>query len=254
MTNSAETPKTTLFIGAPTRLGHALNAFVRRHGLALGQGGVAAYPNKIVTHALRAAIGDAPEPEELQKLVVSAAGKQLFLSALFAMGRPGTAVRDDELFPEAERMLREISTALEGRIGRVVVAIEPLYQLLLSVEREQVFSRSRGVRWDALYEVSWAELLDVVGECFSRAEIAVLTPYSIKTGAAPVLHYLFGNKGFELASQDAGAEFLAAAQGAPSCLEIKAQTGLDQVACDLLLQRFHEDIDVISKRSRVRVF
>ncbi|NNJ69266.1 MAG: hypothetical protein HKP54_14670 [Boseongicola sp.] len=254
MTHLAETPTTTLFIGAPTRLGHAVNAFVRKYATSLGQGGVTAFPNKIVTHALRAAIGDAPEPDELQNLIAAAAEKRLFLSALFAMGRPGTAVRDDELFPEAERMLSEISAVLDGQIARVVVAIEPLHHLLLSVEREQVYSRSRGVRWDVLYEVSWAELLDVVETCFTEAEIAVLTPYSIDTGPTPVLHYLFGNKGFELASHEAGSAFFDAAKDVPSCLQIREQTGLDKVACDLLLQRFREDVDAISKRSRLRVF
>lgn len=75
-------------------------------------------------------------------------------------------MRDNEQFPEAERMLGEISALLGDHVGRVVLAIEPVHHLLLSVEREQVFSRPGGVKWDALYEVSWADLVDVVEACF----------------------------------------------------------------------------------------
>lgn len=254
MSGASKQAPHTLFIGAPTALGHALNALVRGHGVSLGKAGVAAYPNKIVTYALRAAIGDRPDPRELKALVSAAHEKSLFLSALFAMGRPGTALRDNELFPEAERMLGEISHVLSDQVDRVVLAIEPVHHLLLSVEREQVFSRPGGVKWDVLYEVSWADLTGVVDACFPQAEIAVLTPFAVGNGAAPILHYLFGNKGFELAAEGAGEHFLNAAQRVPQPQDIRAQTGLDHVACELLLQRFSEDVNAISRRTRARVF
>ncbi|SMX23796.1 hypothetical protein [Boseongicola aestuarii] len=254
MNRSSKEPPHTLFIGAPTALGHALNALVRGQTVSLGSAGVAAHPNKIVTYALRAAIGDRPDPTHLNALVSTASDRHLFLSALFALGRPRTALRDNELFPEAERMLGEISAVLGDHVERVVLAIEPVHHLLLSVEREQVFSRPGGVKWDALYEVSWADLVDVVATCFGGAELVVLTPFSVGNGAAPILYYLFGNKGFDLASEAAGEGFLRAAQRVPVPDEIKAHTGLDRVACDLLLQRFDEDVATISRRSRVRVF
>jgi len=254
MSNAGTSPPNTLFIGAPTRLGHALNDLVRANGARFRAGGVAAYPNKMVTHALRASIGDDADASALEALLSSAPSSQMFLSGLYALGRPGTALRDDELFPEAERMLGGIANVLAGRFGRVILAIEPVHHLLLSVGRDDVFSRTRSARWEALYEVSWADLVSVVVACFPDAEIVVLTPYSARDGAAPILHRLFGSIGFEMAGDSAGVTFESAATNGTQISEIKEKTGLDHVACDLLLQRFDQDVEAVAAQSKARVF
>lgn len=254
MNGRAEFRPDTLFVGAPTRLGHALNDFVRLTGKRLRESGVSTCPNKQAIHALRSAIGDNPDRKGLEEILDTASGHQLYLSALFALGRPGTALRDNELFPEAERMLAAISQALEDRMQRIVLAIEPVHHLLLSVGRDEVVLTPARARWEALYEVSWAELVDVVSGCFEAAELVVLTPHAARNGAAPMLHHLFGAGGFDLASQASGEAMVEICASAYEQTEIKEKIGLDRVACDLLEQRFREDVDAIAMRPRVRVF
>ena len=239
----------TLFVGAPTRLGHALNDFVRVNGVALRVGGVEARPNRLVTQALRAAIGGAP----LDTLLQADASARLFLSALNGLGRPSTALRKNELFPEAERMLAGAADVLAGRVGRVVLAVAPIHQLFLSIGFDDLAECVRSTRWEVLYEVSWADLTREILAAFPESDVVVLTPHSVRDGAAPLLHFLFGSVGFELADETGGLTFLNAAKDAQQDTDVYENIGIDRVTSDLLLQRFDEDMAAMATMPRVCV-
>ena len=253
MTDSAQGRDVTLFVGAPTRLGTALNDFVRINGVALRAGGVEPRPNRLVTKALRAAIGGTDNGASLAALLQVNAGVRPFLSALNGLGRPTTALRKSELFPEAERMLLGAAGVLGHRVGRVVLAVEPIHSLFLSIGFDDLAERVRNTRWEVLYEVSWADLAREVRAAFADTEIVVLTPFAVRDGATPLLHYLFGSVGFELADEVAGVTFLNAARTADQSTEVYAKIGIDHVTTDLLNQRFAEDMKAMAAMPGVRV-
>ncbi len=244
---------TTLFVGAPTRLGIALNDFVRLNGAALRAGGVESRPNRLVTPALRAAMGGTDVGVSLDAVMHRPPDMALFLSAIHAMGRPSTAVRKGELFPEAERMLAGAARALAGRVDRVVLAVEPVHFLIMAVGQAEFHERVRGTRWEVLYDVSWADLVVEVKAGFAQAEVVVLTPYAVTDGAGPVLHLLFGSPGFGLAAEAAGEALLSAARVSYEADDIKDKTGIDRVTIDLLTQRFNEDMNAMAAMDGVRV-
>ena len=254
MTGGAKRGPNTLFVGPPTRLGHAVNDFVRLNTTQLRETGIFAVSNKTAIHALRSAIGENPDGAEIDAVLTAAVGRQLFLSGLFALGRPATVLRDGAFFPEAERMLNGIAGALEGRIERVVVAIEPVHHLLLSVGRDEVVLQTARTRWEALYEASWVELVDVIARHFQGRDLVVLTPLATRDGTAPVLHHLFGEAGFEMASESSGATLAEEGRQKYKYIELMDKIGLDRVTCDLLDQRFDEDLKEIVRRPGVRVF
>lgn len=253
MTRRPDPEATTLFVGAPTRLGHALNDFVRLHGAVLRASGAETRPNRLVTRALRSAMGGTDGGAALDAVLHVPTDTRLFLSAIHALGRPSTALRKSELFPEAERMLGGAAKVLGSRIDRVVLAVEPVHYLFMTVGQDAVNERVRETRWEVLYDVSWADLAAEVVAGFPDAEVVVLTPFAVTDGAGPLLHLLFGSAGFALAGEPAGEGLLSAARTSYEPDDIKDKIGIDHVTLDLLQQRFNEDMNAMADMGDVRV-
>lgn len=98
MSAAASAVPSTLFVGAPTRLGHAVNDLVRANGARFHANGIATYPNRIVKHALRAAIGDETHPRDLKSFFATPSEPEIFPSGPNALGRPATVLRKGEFF------------------------------------------------------------------------------------------------------------------------------------------------------------
>lgn len=245
----------TLFLGAPTRVGQALNDMVREEANALEAAGLVAVRNVVATHALRDAIGDNANARALSEIFEKAEGRDLYLSAMYGLGRPATAFKSGRLFPEAERMLRGISAVLEASVEHVVLAIEPLHWLFGSIQRAKLDERVRGARWEDLYEANWVDTLASAQANFPDIRMTVLTPSAFSTGPDHVLHHLFGLGGFELAGTLAGEKLLARSDGdSVEARRVACDLGLDRVTCDLLETRFRDDCESLLRLDNVRVF
>ena len=245
----------TLFLGAPTRVGQALNDMVREESGSFEAAGLVAVRNVVATHALRDAIGDNADAGSLSEIFEKAEGRDLYLSAMYGLGRPATAFKSGRLFPEAERMLRGISAVLEASVDHVVLAIEPLHWLFRSIQRAKLDERVRGARWEDLYEASWIDVVASAQTNFPDVRITVLTPSAFSTGPVHVLHHLFGSAGFESAGTRAGETLVSRAAGdASEARRLACDLGLDGVTCDLLETRFRDDCERLLRLDNVRVF
>ena len=255
MMQPVERGNVTLFLGAPTRVGQALNDLVREEVQALAAGGIKAVRNAIATQALRNAIGTDVDTRMLAEIFDSADKQDIFLSSMYGLGRPATAFKSGKLFPEAPRMLRGISAVLGSAVGHVVLAIEPLHWLFQSVQRPTLHERVRDARWEDLYDASWVNVTTVVRGAFPNVQLSILSPTAISAGPAPVLHHIFGSVGFELADDQAGERLTMRAVSDPSTVRrLSDKLGIDDVTCDLLEGRFQDDCAELARLDNVRVF
>lgn len=141
------------------------------------------------------------------------------------------AFRHQELFPNAERLIATRTSSISTMVSRVVVTIEPLHHFLFSINSPKLHQRLAGTSWEALYELSWADLVLEVCEAFPSSRVWVITPDAAFGSAKTVLSELFGPAGCEIDpallqrphltpdGQAALASILAAHKPAPDILE-----------------------------------
>ena len=273
-------PALTLALGPQTRLGLALNDIVRARGRAFEKAGLRSLPSRLATRLLRAAIRGAEPDAVLNDLLGGPTpGQPTFLSAVHLLGRPESAILNDELYPETERRLSGASALLSGFRPHIVIAVEPLTDLILHSGADRLQARVRTMRWERLYELSWADLLHSVAEMFPTSKITVVTPGAPVACPDKVLAAAFGDfagladpgaiqrpflspagvaaldalNRYGSPDEDTLRALLAAHGTRPGDREVVAATGIDRVTADLLDQRFLEDIDRLASMPRVEV-
>ncbi len=274
----------TLLVGPQTRLARALNNVVRTRRAAIAAAGVMAVPNRIATRTLRAVTAGDVTDDERRALLASALslddGRPVFLSAINLLGAPTAAYRQQELFPNAERMITDRATSLSKMISRVVVTVEPLHHFLLSLSSPTLHNRVATAPWEALYEISWSDLIAEICEAFPSSRVWVVTPEAAFVGAEMMLSEMLGAAATAidptilqrchltsegkaalekaLASGKPRAEklegIIAAHRDTPDPGELETRMGIDKLTSTLLDQRFLEDLREIEALPRVRLF
>ncbi|MGI9395801.1 MAG: hypothetical protein ACR2OY_14235 [Boseongicola sp.] len=273
----------TLLVGPQTRLARALNDAVRTRRAAIAAAGVTAFPSRIATRALRAAMGNDMRDDKKQLSLAAELslheGRPVFLSAINLLGGPAAAFYRRELFPNAEQMIAGPSSALTEIVSRVVTTIEPLHHFLLSLRLPTLHQRVADSPWEALYELSWSDLVSEICEAFPTSQVLVLTPDAAFVNASNVLAELFGVAGERIdpahiqrphltpngqvalssiqatndPAPDVLEELLAAHRDMPDAAELKARTGIDNLTSTLLEQRFLEDLQDLESLPNVRL-
>jgi len=273
----------TLLVGPQTRLARALNDAVRTRRKAIAVAGVMAVPNRIATRALRAATAENQSDKDRRASLASALplddGRPVFLSAINFLGPPTAAFRRQELFPNAERIINSHGSPLAKMISRVVVTVEPLHHFLLSLSSPTLHHRVSASPWEALYELSWSELVSELCEAFPSCRVWVVTPDAAFVGAQTILAEMFGAAATAIdptilqrchLTPDGQAALEKAALGgnpsaekleglfsayrdAPDPAELETRVGIDKLTSTLLDQRFLEDLREIEALPRVRL-
>ena len=277
------TSPVTLLVGPQTRLACALNDAVRTRGAAIAAAGVTAIPNRIAARLIRATTAEKFSDDEGQDPLASALlpsdGRPVFLSAINLLGAPAAAYRGQELFPDAERRFYAPGSALSKLVSRVVVTIEPLHQFLYSLPSPTLHQRVADSAWEALYEVSWSDLIAELSDAFPSRQVLVVTPDAAFVGARNLLSELFGAAGTAIDpamlqqhnltpdGQAALAMIRAKGEPEPDILEgllaahratpepghLEARTGIDKLTSTLLDQRFLEDLCELDALPNVRL-
>ncbi|MGI9389460.1 MAG: hypothetical protein ACR2O1_05320 [Boseongicola sp.] len=273
----------TLLVGPQTRLARALNDAVRTRRAAIAAAGVTAFPSRIATRALRAAMSDKTSDDHSYVSLASELslhdGRPVFLSAINLLGGPASAFYRQELFPHAEQMISGPGTALSEVVSRVVTTIEPLHHFLMSLRVPTLHQRVADSPWEALYELSWSDLVSEICEAFPTSQVLVLSPDAAFVNASTVLFELFGVAGARIdpaflqrphltpngqaalssiretkdPAPDILEELLAAHRDTPDSAELEARTGIDKLTSTLLEQRFLEDIRDLETLPNVRL-
>ena len=273
----------TLLVGPQTRLAIALNDAIRTHRAAIASAGVKAFPNRIATRALRAATVDDLTDDERREILVSTLllndDRPVFLSAINLLGAPTAAYRRQELFPSAERKITGPGSPISKIVERVVLTIEPLHHFLMSLKTPTLHERVAAAPWEALYELSWSDLVAEISEAFPTSQLMIVTPDAAFVGAKAMLSELLGAASIAVdpkhlqrphltpdgqvafdricATQEPDAEKLerlfTACRTVPDQAELESQLGIDKLTSTLLDQRYREDLDLIEAMPRVRL-
>lgn len=272
-------PSLTLFIGPASGHGLAVNQLVRDARPALVAAGLAAYPARLASPALRP-IADPNRTlnERREAFADLSRGAPAFYAALDFLGAPRDGFRQSELFPDAEVHLGGLAEAAGPAPLRIVLAIDSLPDLFIATGSEAQDRRVRAAPWEQLYAVSWAELVAGMLECLPGAEVLVLTHRGAALGGAELMARLFGP----------GAEVLRAEGLLRACIGVTGQAvldrmggampdaaaadelygafalradeaqcrerlGLDRLTRKLLMQRYDEDLAAIRAMDRTEV-
>lgn len=270
-------PGVTLILGPQSRVGMAVNDIARGHRQSFDGKGVRVLPSRIATRQLRGAMRGIPGNDVLRTLFGGPEPNvPTVLSAANILGGPSSAIMSNELFPEAERRLNGAAGILGQFRPRLVLALDPLVDLILRIGSPLLENRVRGMRWDALYELGWPDLVQEVLDAFPASEVFVIAPEAALLRPSDVMDAAFGLRsdvplgslrnallspiGIAALERlvEAGTDTnqtlmeLAVAHGSrPGPAEIEALLGLDPVTQDLLDQRFEEDISSLRSLPRV---
>ncbi len=272
-------PRLTLFLGPQSRHALAVNLAVRNNRPAMNRSGLAAFPTRLASPALRAlANPDQSLDERRAAFRALSDNAPAFYSALNFLGASNKGFRTPELFPSAAIQLGLLAEVAEDQPFRVILAPDALPDLFLAVDSEILAEQIRNTAWEHLYEVSWAELVGEICDALPAAEVVVLTHRGVAVGGENVAEFLFGPAACEVASRHFLWEALNATgqavldrmgEGTPpdevardlyrsfgnrvdetACRE---KLGLDRLSRKLLLQRFDEDLAEIAATRRVKV-
>ncbi len=260
-----------------------MNDVVRTSGADIAAAGVTALPNRIAAPAIRAATAADFSDDERHGSLASALclgdGHPVFLSAISLLGAPAAAYRGQELFPDAERIFYAPGSGLSTLVSRLVVTIEPLHHFLFSLASPTLHQRVADSPWEALFEISWSDLIAELSEAFPSRQVLVLTPDAAFAGARTLLSEFFGAAGTTIdpailqqqhltpdgqaaltmiraagePEPDILEELLAAYRATPDPGHLEARTGIDKLTSTLLDQRFLEDLSDLDALPNVRL-
>lgn len=272
-------PGLTLFVGPQSGHALAINLAVRNHRPAMIRAGLAAYPTRLASPALRGLADPNRTLGERRDAFLALSGEvPSFYSALNFLGSPNKGFRNSELFPEAAIQLGLLAEVAGEASFRVILAPDALPDLFLAVESEAINEQIRDASWEQLFEVSWAELVAEIREALPASEVIVLTHAGVALGGAALAARLFGPASDvveprfflrEALSVTGQAVIDRMGEGTPTdevardlyrsfarrvddgaCREA---LDMDRLTRKLLLQRFDEDLVDIAAMDRVEV-
>ena len=274
-------PDLSILVGPYTRLTLAINAAIRTHRAAMAASGVVALPTRGASPLARAlALGPGTGEERwatFLEALPAAAEKPVFLSALNFLGAPAAAISARDLFPGAEELFTGLAGALTTP-SRLVIGIEPLHCFFAASASDALAARVAKTGWEALYEISWADLVEEILNCFPGAETIVVTPESGMLRPGQLSETLFGLAGQaipsrafqdahlttegraalsqiapEHASEPTLRELFERLGNVPEREVLASRFGIDRLTSTLLTQRFDEDVERLSAMEGVRL-
>ena len=272
-------PDVTILIGPYTRLSLAVNATVRQGRSALNSAGVTVAPTRLASPAARAlALGDAPPEQRLSTFRSSFGTDQpVFLAALNFLGAPTQSIARRELFSDMAALCLGLSAACEVT-PRLVLAVESLDQFFVSAGSDAVAGRVKTTPWEALYELSWADLASDILAAMPSVELCVIAPETAICRHDQLAGSLFGpgadaiDSGswqsahlspegqaaiVQLADTNPSEQVLLELAdklgNGPSTEVLADKYGIDGLTQTLLRQRFEEDLARISDLPGVRM-
>lgn len=272
-------PGLTLFFGPQSGHALAINLAVRNQRPAMIRAGLAAYPTRMASPALRALADPNRTLNERREAFRALSGEMpAFYSALNFLGSPNKGFRRSELFPDASVQLGLLAEVAGDTPFRVILAPDALPDLFLAIESETVSDQIRNTSWEQLFEVSWAELVAEILEALPATDVIVLTHVGVALGQSELAARLFGPAADvveprlflrEALNVTGQAVLDRIGEGAPTdevardlyrsfarrvdeaaCREA---LGMDRLTRKLLLQRFDEDLVEIAAMDRVEV-
>ncbi len=262
-------PALTLLLGPRTRLGLALNTLVREHRDALETLGLLAYPSRVGDKLLRD-LGEGLEPSEARETLGIGGEHPVILTATKGLAAPAGLIRSRELLPDAEVYLRDWARLAEGIETRIVMTIDPLPDVLLAADHAAANAAARATPWDALYEMSWADLMAEVREALPKSAVLALTTRGAFLSAETVAPLIFGAGAEVVLPETLRASLVPSDTPLPKstahlsgyfdtyrpCPDprwLREVLGMDGVTADLLQSRFHEDVEAIRAMPDVQV-
>lgn len=276
----ADAPRLTIHLGPQTALGRALNNCARIARKTPRSDGRLILPNR-KAHRMTRHLLISPDALEVRQAAFRDAfdndGEPVYLSFLHALSAPQTAFQNNELFPDVEVTLARLSALLDGADLQIVVTLDALHRFFLAAASDALDARLRTTPWDALYELSWAELMEEIRRAFPNTPILILTGSSAARCSEALLRRFFGdefvttvdaNVLLEIALNEKGQDKLRALPNVsqseaelllesfpaqPEPAELRQRIGIDLVTADLLDQRFASDMAVIERIDGVSV-
>lgn len=272
-------PQLTLFLGPQSRHGLALNLAVRDNRPALIRAGLAAFPTRMASPALRA-LADPNKTIDERRCAFEdlTADGPAFYSALNFLGAPHRGFQRAELFPEAEIQLGALAEVAADRPFRVILAPDTLPDLFLAVGSDELENRVRAASWEQLYEASWAELVENLLDALPCAGLLVLTNSGAATGGVALAECLFGpaadavgptvflretlnvtgqavldRMGAGTPTEEVARDLYRSFADRADVETCRERLGIDRLTRKLLLQRYDEDIERIAALDRVEV-
>lgn len=186
-------PRLSLFLGPQSGHALAINLAVRNQRPAMIRAGLAAYPTRLASPALRALADPNRTRDERREAFMALSGeKPAFYSALNFLGSPNKGFRSSDLFPEASVLLGHLAEVAGDTRFRVILAPDALPDLFLATESETVREQIRNTSWEHLFEVSWAELVAEIRVALPAADLVVLTHAGVALGGTVLAAHLFG--------------------------------------------------------------
>ena len=258
-----KTAELTLLLGPPTRLSRALNDIVREERGGLDEAGLSTFPSRVGDRVLRDVMGGGAAGD-LRATLDAEAGRPVFLGAIKGLAAPSGAFRSRELLPDAEAFLAHWARVADGLETNVVLTIDPLPDFVFALDHAAANSAVAAMPWDALYELSWAEVVQAVARAMPGAAITVLTTRGAFVSAETVLPLIFGGGAAAVppdrlrrallgdVSDDSPARGVArlgalydAHVPQPPAGWASTALGLDRVTVRLLEDRFAEDLEAL---------
>lgn len=260
----------TILVGAHTREAAALRSYVVANRATLRARGICASLNRNASRLFAGRLV-APTAEAGRALIAQAGGdgaKGVFLTYPNAFGPQSAALRDEVLYPEAEARAAALAALFPEDRLRLLWAIAPLDQLFARAKRG-LAQAARQAPWEMLYELSWADRVEILLDMLPELEIAVLTPEALARRDARVLAAVFGDEASPpgaLARHALDAEGQAAMDRVllPDVAALLARhpadpprdvyrLGIDRSMVTLFRQRFQEDVARLGAMERVTV-
>ncbi|MEO1025403.1 MAG: hypothetical protein AAFX07_07590 [Pseudomonadota bacterium] len=269
----SQLPSLTVLLGPQTSLSLALNAIIRDHKHALQKAGLNSLPSRFASPILRHAIDDRPLEVRRIEFLDSLPKLPTFLSAVNFFGPPHEGLAKREMFPRAEQSLARLAEVAPDM--RICICVDTLPAFFLASASEILEARVQNTPWEALFELSWADLALEVKDAMAGSEIVILTP---KAALKPeTLRSLVGKGALapdlllksqvsetgravldrmepeQVSDSKVIADLYSSFSTRPKRHDIETRLGLDRVTQLLLQQRFDEDVAVMQSMPGISV-
>ena len=239
-----------------------------RDGLdSLSEAGVSAMRQRRAARLLMPALAAPTAAQRAQVMTRLEAGPRVFLCHMNGLGALPGAIGEGVLYPGAETGAAALGALFAPDRLRLVVGMPQLTRFFTTAAGP--FARSlRRARWEQLYELSWADRIEMIRAILPEAEILVLTDQGAARRSADVAPTLFG---VPIGSEDA---FLTAALTEPGRAALNAgmtaeeavslhglgpdpevlkARGIDESLTRLLDDRFVDDLERLYGMDGVQV-
>lgn len=163
-----------------------------RDGVAdLAAGGLTALPQRRAARRLAPALAS-PSPEARGRFLAPyGAEGRFFLCHMNGLGPLPEALDESVLYPGAEGGVAALARLFPNDRVRLVIGIVPLARFFTTAGGA-LARKIRRARWERLYELSWADRVEMIRAIWPDADVVVLTPAGAARCSADLAPLLFG--------------------------------------------------------------